>query len=122
MRRTCPEDCHLLRDPYASPSLAVGDRVDCLFRDRLCVVTGWTDAPIPWPRCRPQVKRSWQGPRAGVTIRVTSGDPTGDLETSLLPAEGTAPHGHRPQPPLRRTRPPGRPPRQRPLRRGLLRL
>jgi hypothetical protein len=28
------------------------DRAFCLFRDCTVVVTGWTDAPIPWPRCR----------------------------------------------------------------------
>jgi hypothetical protein len=31
----------------------VGDRADCLFKDCLVVVTGWTDAPIPWPRALP---------------------------------------------------------------------
>jgi hypothetical protein len=30
-----------------------GDRAACLYRDCDVVVTGWTDARIPWPRCRP---------------------------------------------------------------------
>jgi hypothetical protein len=43
----------LLHGPYQAPKLRVGDRVTCLFRDCLVVVTGWTDARISWPRCRP---------------------------------------------------------------------
>jgi hypothetical protein len=32
--------------------LKVGDRALCLYRDGLAIVTGWSDAPISWPRCR----------------------------------------------------------------------
>src|SRR5262245_13811275 len=39
--------------PYCPPPLKRGDRAFCLFRDRTVVVTSWTDARIPWPRCRP---------------------------------------------------------------------
>jgi hypothetical protein len=42
----------LLFGPYQAPPLKRGDRTHCLFRDGLVVVTGWTNAPIPWPRCR----------------------------------------------------------------------
>src|SRR5262245_4692176 len=39
--------------PYCPPPLKRGDRAFCLFRDCTVVVTSWTDARIPWPRCRP---------------------------------------------------------------------
>jgi hypothetical protein len=42
----------LLHGPYRSPALRKGDRADCLYRDCEVVITSWTDAPIPWPRCR----------------------------------------------------------------------
>jgi hypothetical protein len=35
------------------PALKRGDRATCLFKDCDVVVTGWTDARISWPRCRP---------------------------------------------------------------------
>ena len=48
-----------LRGLYEAPPLRVGDRASCLFRDCDVVVTGWTDARISWPRCRPlDVRRS----------------------------------------------------------------
>jgi hypothetical protein len=37
--------------------LSVGDRATCLFKDCLVYVTGWTDAPISWPRCLPVGER-----------------------------------------------------------------
>jgi hypothetical protein len=43
----------LLHGPYRPPRLRKGDRASCLFRDCDVVVTGWTDARISWPRCRP---------------------------------------------------------------------
>ncbi|HZY89153.1 MAG TPA: hypothetical protein VFE78_30300, partial [Gemmataceae bacterium] len=43
----------LLFGPYASPRLRRGDRAACLYKDCDVVVTGWTDARTPWPRCRP---------------------------------------------------------------------
>jgi hypothetical protein len=42
----------LLFGPYQAPRLGRGDRAHCLYRDAIVVVTSWTDAPIPWPRCR----------------------------------------------------------------------
>ena len=43
----------LLFGPYAAPRLRKGDRAACLYKDCDVVVTGWTDARISWPRCRP---------------------------------------------------------------------
>jgi hypothetical protein len=42
----------LLYGPYRAPALRKGDRSTCLYRDGDVVVTSWTDAPIPWSRCR----------------------------------------------------------------------
>jgi hypothetical protein len=42
----------LLHKPYRPPRLRRGQRASCLYRDRLVVVTGWSDAPIAWPLCR----------------------------------------------------------------------
>jgi hypothetical protein len=42
----------LLFGPYKAPPLRRGDRAFCLLRDCDVVVTSWTDARIPWPRCR----------------------------------------------------------------------
>ena len=42
----------LLFGPYRAPPLRRGDRATCLYRDTTVVITSWTDAPIPWPRCR----------------------------------------------------------------------
>ena len=42
----------LLFGPYKAPALRRGDRAVCLVRDCDVVITGWTNAPISWPRCR----------------------------------------------------------------------
>jgi hypothetical protein len=42
----------LLHGPYRPPALRRGDRTTCLDRDAEVVITSWTDAPIPWPRCQ----------------------------------------------------------------------
>jgi hypothetical protein len=42
----------LLFGPYKAPPLKRGDLAVCLFRDAPVVITGWSDAPITWPRCR----------------------------------------------------------------------
>ena len=47
-----PEKAALLFGPYRAPALHVGDRTHWLYRNAEVVVTSWTDAPIPWPRCR----------------------------------------------------------------------
>jgi len=51
MRRQ-PANAVLLFGPYQAPALRIGDRALCLLRDCQVVVTSWTAAPIPWPRCR----------------------------------------------------------------------
>jgi hypothetical protein len=53
MARAADDRVKLLHGPYRSPRLRKGDRTSCLFQDCDVVVTGWTDARIPWPRCRP---------------------------------------------------------------------
>jgi hypothetical protein len=47
------EKVKLLFGPYLAPPVKRGDRTTWLYRDSLVVITGWPDAPIPWPRCRP---------------------------------------------------------------------
>lgn len=42
----------LLFGPYEPPALKRGDQASCLFRDCDVIVTSWTNARIPWPRCR----------------------------------------------------------------------
>jgi hypothetical protein len=56
------ERARLLFGPYHAPPLKRGDRATCLFHDCLVVVTGWTDAPIPWPRCRALCRAGRRGP------------------------------------------------------------
>jgi len=51
------ERVKLLFGPYNPPPLKRGDRAFCLYRDQLVVVTWWSDARIPWPRCRPPGNR-----------------------------------------------------------------
>jgi hypothetical protein len=52
-RRGADDRVRLLHGPYLVPRLRRGDRAFCLYRDTDVVVTGWTDARISWPRCRP---------------------------------------------------------------------
>jgi hypothetical protein len=42
----------LLFGPYRAPAPKRGDRAACLFRDCTVVITGWSSAPVSWPRCR----------------------------------------------------------------------
>ena len=42
----------LRHGPYVAPPLRRGDRATCLVRDCDVIITSWTAAPIPWPRCR----------------------------------------------------------------------
>ena len=42
----------LLHAPYKPQPLRRGDRATCLFRDGDVVITSWSDARLPWPRCR----------------------------------------------------------------------
>ena len=54
-----PDDRHLLLfGPYRSPAYERGDRASCLVRDCDVVITGWTDARMPWPMCVPLGGRS----------------------------------------------------------------
>src|SRR5262249_42500207 len=56
-----PDSRRLLHGPYRAPALAKGDRATCLLRDQEVVVTIFTDAPIPWPRCQPVGQRGGSG-------------------------------------------------------------
>jgi hypothetical protein len=47
-----PERVKLRFGPYKPPALKRGDRAVCLVRGCEVVVTNWTAARIPWPRCR----------------------------------------------------------------------
>jgi hypothetical protein len=51
-RARVPDACRLLHRPYTPQPLRRGDRATCLFRDGDVVITAWSDAGIPWPRCR----------------------------------------------------------------------
>jgi hypothetical protein len=51
----------LLHGPYLPPALQRGDRTTYLFRDAEVTITSWTDAPIPWPRCRAIGRRGRPG-------------------------------------------------------------
>src|SRR5262249_55224824 len=53
MARAADGRVKLLHGPYRPPRLRRGDRASCLYKDCDVVVTGWTDARISWPRCRP---------------------------------------------------------------------
>jgi transposase-like protein len=46
---------------YHAPAVKRGEVVTCLYRDRDCKVTSWTDAPIPWPRVQPRDQRGGSG-------------------------------------------------------------
>jgi hypothetical protein len=50
---TAEEKARLLFGPYHAPRLKRGDRVMCLYRDRLVVVCRYSEARLPWPICRP---------------------------------------------------------------------
>jgi hypothetical protein len=46
---------------YTPPSARKGERVTCLYRDCECVVTGFHDGRIPWPRVRVRGARGGAG-------------------------------------------------------------
>jgi|SRR5262245_29748845 len=52
VRMSDDDHVRLLHGPYTAPPLHRRDRASCLFRGGEVVITGWSDAPIPWPRCR----------------------------------------------------------------------
>jgi hypothetical protein len=52
-RTKASDRTRLLFGPYRPPCLRKGDRATCFYRDCDVAVTGWTDARISWPRCRP---------------------------------------------------------------------
>ena len=46
---------------YSPPAVRKGDRVTCLYRDCECVITGFHDGRIVWPRVRSRECRSGSG-------------------------------------------------------------
>jgi hypothetical protein len=58
------EKVKLLGGPYRAPALRRGQLTFCRYRRCKVVVTGWTDARIPWPLCKP-----WKGyGRPGILV------------------------------------------------------
>jgi hypothetical protein len=51
----------LLHGPYTPPALNRGDPAVCRYRDAGVVVTSWSEAPIPWPRCQVPGQRGGSG-------------------------------------------------------------
>src|SRR5262249_50771339 len=47
-----PDKYTLLHGPYLPPGLRRGERTTCLYRDTEVIITSWSDAHNPWPRCR----------------------------------------------------------------------
>lgn len=47
--------------PSHPPPVKRGDRTVCLYRRADVVITRWTDAPMPWPRCRAVGQRGGSG-------------------------------------------------------------
>jgi hypothetical protein len=47
------EQTRLLFGPYQAPALRRGARTTFLFKDCDVIITGWSDARLSWPRCRP---------------------------------------------------------------------
>jgi hypothetical protein len=47
--------------PYTAPPVKKGDLAFCFYRDAEAVVTAWTDARNPWPRCRALHHRGGSG-------------------------------------------------------------
>src|SRR5947207_708658 len=51
----------LLFGPYVAPALDVGDRAHCLLRGPDVVITSWSLAGIPWPRCQADGRKGGSG-------------------------------------------------------------
>jgi hypothetical protein len=56
-----PASPTLIAAPYTPPSVKIGQRIHCLFRDTLCKVSSLSDAPIIWPRVQPIGQRGGSG-------------------------------------------------------------
>ena len=58
MRKTTTDPRYRLHHgPYRAPPLRRGDKAACLVRDCDVIITSWTAARIPWPRCRAEGTR-----------------------------------------------------------------
>jgi hypothetical protein len=59
--RMATDPTRLRFGPYRPPAVRKGDRAFCLYRDTDVIVTAWTAARIPWPRCRALERRGGAG-------------------------------------------------------------
>jgi hypothetical protein len=46
---------------YSAPEAKRGEVVTCLYRDRDCIITTLSNAPIPWPRVQPRGEQGGSG-------------------------------------------------------------
>src|SRR5262249_25223241 len=100
---------------YAPPTVKVGDRIRCLYRNRLCVVSGWTAGPLAWPTGHP-IKGSGGGGTVipAAVVRAVRTEPYEALMGALGVSQGTVFNWRRRfGAPAPRPRPP-RPPRPKP--------
>lgn len=58
----------VLRGTYNPPVVRIGQRVFCRVRHKWCRVTGFTDAPICWPRGQPLKQRGGGGVVVNATL------------------------------------------------------
>jgi hypothetical protein len=79
------ERVKLLFGPYQAPPLKRGDRAHCLVRDCEVVITGWTDARIPWPQCR---ALDSPGPGSGLLVDEELAAPFGTRRPSQFATGG----------------------------------
>jgi hypothetical protein len=56
-----PDRFQLHHGPYTAPALQRGEQAVCRYRDAGVIVTSWSDAPIPWPRCQVRGQRGGSG-------------------------------------------------------------
>src|SRR5262249_16417961 len=61
--RNTADRVKLLHGPYETPQLRRGDWAFGLFRDCDFIMTSWTDARLPWPRCLPIDMQDAASPR-----------------------------------------------------------
>src|SRR5262249_50618705 len=99
---------------YAPPTVKVGDRIRCLYRNRLCVVSGWTAGPLAWPTGHP-IKGSGRGGIliTAALVRAVRTEPYEALMGALGVSQGTVFNWRRrfgsppPRPRPPRPKPPG---------------
>jgi hypothetical protein len=61
VRMRAADRFQLHHGPYTPPARNPGDPAVCRYRDAGVIVTSWSDAPIPWPRCQAPGQRGGSG-------------------------------------------------------------